>query len=216
MPKFVVGPIRTALSALWWLNIKVIPTAVLWGVAIFTTLETRNFLLRALGICAAFVAASIGSSIAISASFSHISSDLRSFYRDKNSFVLVLFTGAVVLISLRNVDRFRNSLAPVRIFMVANSITALVIFATVTVIFIPFQMTLKRGDNTGSQLSVFFQFIKKNKRPNFISVMILLAGWPLFFFYIFLALPFSQLLTKAALDEFLLNGTPSKVNPVHG
>ena len=192
------------------------PTAVLWSVAIFTTLETRNLLLRALGVVAAVVAATIGASIAISENYSFIWSDLRNFYRDKTTSLILIFTGVVVVVSLQNVDRYVNALPSVRIFMVANSITALVIFATIAAIFIPFRMVLNRENLTGGQFPIFFKFINRNKRPNLISVVILLVGWPLFFFYIFLALPFSQILTRTSLDVFLKSEIPSMVNQAHG
>ena len=125
---------------------------------------------------------------------------LAASFRDKITLGALAVSGIAFAITLENVSRYSQANRSIRIVMVANFLTVLVVWLFVQVVVIPIRFS------TGSELSaketfrLALNYIGENRKLLAISLLSLLFGWPIFFFYFLLALTFAQAMTFSSMQ----------------
>lgn len=193
------SPIRYTLSLLWNLNFKAMPTALLWATALFVSIQAKSLLIRLLAIFICGTASILGAHLLRRSLTPRAKISLASAFSDRIIVVTLVISGLIFAITLENVSRYSNSDQFVRLLMVSNFITALIGWFFVQIVLVPIRLTNGSGLSASDTFRQSLRYVVENKKSLAISLLSLLLGWPLFFFYLFLALTFAQAMTLSAL-----------------
>lgn len=194
---------RRALEMVWDLNIKAIPSTMLWAISLWFIIETSSLLVRMSALLVADLAILLSGAIV-----AKHESPMR-----RNSFHLSLSdpfvrkalipTSIILGLALQNARHQESSAIFAKYFYSSVVLSSLILWLFVSVVLIPgraFQGF--RGDEI-ILLATSLNVVKNNKGTLALSLSILLFGWPLLFVYIFLALTLSQCLILSKIEEAL-------------
>ncbi len=190
-----LSPLRSALGLLWTLNFKAMPSALLWAVALFVSIQTKSLLIRLLAISLCSVAAIFGAHLIKRNLTPRMKMSYGSAFTDKVGGLALGVSGVAFAITLENVSRYAEASRLIRLLMVSNFLTVLLVWLFVQVVVIPLRFTTASGLTTRDTFSLALNYIAKKRKPFAISMLSLLLGWPLFFFYFLLVLTFAQAMT---------------------
>ena len=191
---------RFGLGLLWTLNFKAMPTSLLWATSLFVSIQTKSMIIRTLAILLCTIAAILGGHLIRRTLAPRAGIALAASFRDKITLGALAVSGIAFAITLENVSRYSQANRSIRIVMVANFLTVLVVWLFVQVVVIPIRFS------TGSELSaketfrLALNYIGENRKLLAISLLSLLFGWPIFFFYFLLALTFAQAMTFSSMQ----------------
>jgi hypothetical protein len=192
------SPIRAALQMLWDVNIKAIPTAVLWSISFWLVIETHSLLTRILAILVASFAAFTSGVILIIASKSKPSPSWKVQLSDSLSWKLLLSTGMVLALALENVWRIHRLTLFGKFFYLSMFVSSLILWLFVCVVLVPIRIHMQRENNL-RLFEVGILYVWRRLPYLALSLATLLFGWPLLFAYAFVGLTFSQCLTLSSI-----------------
>lgn len=194
---------RRALEMVWDLNIKAIPSAMLWAISLWFIVETSSLLIR--------IAALLVADLAVLLSGAIIAKHERpmrrnSFYLSLNDpFVrkVLLPTSIILVLALQNARHQESSALFAKYFYSSIVLSSLILWLFVSVVLIPGRAFQGFRGEEITLLATSLNLVTKNRGTLALSFSILLFGWPFFFVYIFLALTLSQCLILPKIEEAL-------------
>ena len=192
------SPIRYSLTLLWNLNFRAMPTALLWATALFVSIQAKSILIRLVAIALCGVASILGAHLIRRSLTPRAKISLASALSDRILVAALVISGLIFAITLENVSRYSHSHQIVRLLMVSNFITALIGWFFVQIVVVPIRLTNGSDLSASDTFRRSLRYVAENKKSLAISLLSLILGWPLFFFYLFLALTFAQAMTLSA------------------
>lgn len=197
-----ISPTRFGLNILWTLNFKAMPYALLWAVSLFASIQTKSTFLRFFAVLLCGIAAILEGSLIRNSLSPRAKVSLVSAFGDKVLIIVLTISGIAFAITLENVARYSGSSRIIRLLMVSNFITMLVIWLFVQVVFTPIRFVVSPKPSGRESFRLSLNYIAGERKSLAISIFSLLLGWPLFFFYFLLALTFAQAMTFARAMTF--------------
>ena len=195
------GQVRAAFQMLWDLNIKAIPTAVLWSISFWLVIETHSLLIRVLAILVASFAALASGVILVIVSKSKPRPSWKVQLRDSLVWKLLLGTGMVLALALENVWRIHTLTLFGKFFYLSMFVSSLILWIFVCVVLVPIRIQMQRGSNF-KLFEMGVLYVQQCLPYLALSLVTILLGWPLLIFYAFLGLTFAQSITLSSkMDE---------------
>jgi len=195
--------VRRALEMVWDLNIKAIPSAMLWAVSLWFIIETSSLLIRITALLLADLAVLLSG--AILAKMEKPRNRISILLSLRDPFVWkVLFPISIILgLALQNAKHQESTTIFAKYFYSSIALSSLMLWLFASVVLIPARALQGfRGEDIVI-LSVGINFVTEHKGTLALSLSILLFGWPFFFVYIFLALTISQCMILPKIEEAL-------------
>ena len=196
-----VSPLRFGLGLLWTLNFKAMPTSLLWAISLFVSIQTKSLFIRLLAISLCGIAAILGGHLIRRTLAPRAGISLAASFRDKINLGALGISGLAFAITLENVSRYSQASRSIRILMVSNFLTVLVVWLFVQVVVVPIRFTTGAGLSAKETFRLALNYITEHRKLLAISLLSLLFGWPIFFFYFLLALTFAQAMTFSSIQS---------------
>ena len=196
-----VSPVRFGLGLLWTLNFKAMPTSLLWAVSLFVSIQTKSIFIRLLAISLCGIAAILGGHLIRRTLTPRAGISFATSFRDKINLGALGISGLAFAITLENVSRYSQASRSIRILMVSNFLTVLVVWLFVQVVVVPIRFTAGAGLSAKETFRLALNYITEHRKLLSISLLSLLFGWPIFFFYFLLALTFAQAMTFSSIQS---------------
>jgi len=196
-----VSPLRFGLGLLWTLNFKAMPTSLLWAISLFVSIQTKSLIIRVLAILLCTIAALLGGHLIRHTLAPRARISLASAFSDKINLGALAISGIAFAITLENVSRYSQAARSVRILMVSNFLTVLVVWLFIQVVVVPIRFTTGAGLSAKETFRLALNYITEQRKLLAISLLSLLFGWPIFFFYFLLALTFAQAMTFSSMQS---------------
>lgn len=194
---------RRALGMVWDLNIKAIPSAILWAISLWFIMETSSFLTRLTGTLLADLAVLLSGTVLAKIRGARFGVTLFQSLRDPFAWKALLPISVILCIAIQNAKIQESSSLVAKYFYSSMVLSSLILWLFVSVALIPARTFQGfRGDEVIA-LSRGVNLVKSHKGPLALSIGIILFGWPLFFVYIFLALTLAQCIIYPLIEEDL-------------
>lgn len=192
---------RHAFQNAWELNVKAIPTSLVWAISFWFILESPSFLIKLLAVFTANMAALASAKIIMKQERPGLSINLLAFVRDPFVWKTLHGFGILLVMSLYNVSRQSEASPIVKLFFVAVTLSVLFIWIIATVALVPTMAKWHANYENIDMLKIGIFLTGLQKRYLFLSISIILFAWPLIFFYVFIALTLSQSLIFSQISE---------------
>ena len=192
--------VRYALGLLWTLNFKAMPSALLWSFSLFVSIQTPSFMVRLLAVLICGTTSFLGSHLIFRTLAPSSKCSLTSTLRNRINVALIVAPGLIFAITLENVSQYSDSGQFVKLLMVSNFTTALIVWLFIQVVVVPIRVKSESRLSAAQTFNRAFKYLRESRGLFAISLLALLLGWPLFFFYFLLALTFAQSMTFAGLE----------------
>lgn len=192
---------RHAFQNVWELNVKAIPTSLVWAISFWFILESPSLLIKLLAVFTANMAALASAKIIMKQERPGLSINFLSFARDPFVWKTLHGIGILLVMSLFNVSRQSEASPIVKLFFVAVTLSVLFIWIIATVALVPIMAKWHANDENFDMLKIGIFLMGLQKRHLFLSISIILFSWPLIFFYVFIALTLSQSLIFSQISE---------------
>jgi len=189
------SPTRGALQIVWDMNIRAIPTALIWSISFWFVLETHSMVLRILAILVANGAALFSGVLIANGSGPNLRSPRKVWLLDPLTWKLLLGTGLILALALENVWKAQASSMTERLFYLSIFISSLILWLFVSVVLVPLRFQMLPSQAVSLVFALSIDHVRRCKPYLLFSFVSLLFGWPFFFVYVFTALTFAQGLT---------------------
>lgn len=197
------SPMRRALQMVWDLNIKTMPTAVVWAISFWFVIETHSILIRFIAISFANLAALSSGILIVKSSHSRERSSWKVWILDSFSWKALLGTGLMLGLSLENLSRTQPSSMAGKLFYLSIFVSSLILWLFVLVVLVPLRVQMKRTEDQLKVLRRAIDYVRCCKPYLLISLSAMLFGWPFLFVYAFLALTFAQCMTLSSNEDIV-------------
>lgn len=198
---------RRALEMVWDLNIKAIPSAILWAVSLWFIMETSSFLMRITGTLMADFAVLLSGTVLARMRSARYRVTISQSLRDPFVWKALLPISLILCLAIQNARFQESSTLFARYFYSSIVLSSLILWLFVSVVLIPARASQSFRGEEIIALSVGINFVMVHKGTLALSLFILLFGWPLFFIYMFLALTLAQCIIFPKIEEGLQNST---------
>jgi hypothetical protein len=195
------SPIRSAFGLLWNLNFKAMPMALIWAAGLVMSLQTRSFVVRLIVILLCGVASVVQGNLIQRHLAPRSVHGVVKLLQDRISIATLLISSLFFAIALENVNRYSHSGRVTQLLMVANFVTVLVLWLFAQVVVLPIRLSNELQVSGKETLAAALRYVRDEKKSLSITMLTLLLGWPLFFFYFLLALTFAQSMTLSTLAK---------------
>lgn len=191
---------RQAFLNLWELNVKAIPTALIWAGSLWLLLQSPLFVGKVAAATAAHIAAVISAVLIVKLQAPSAQIRVLDILKDRFLLKISLLIDLLLVMSLQNLDRFSGSSMALRLIYVATTLSLLILWGGLIVFLIPLcaQTFIEKREFDLTQ--VLKSLVSIQKRYLTVVFLILFLTWPLIFFYIFLALTLGQSIVISALS----------------
>lgn len=197
------SPMRHALQMVWDLNIRTMPTAVVWAISFWFVIEPHSMLIRFIAISVANIVAFSSGIFIVKSSHPQQKPSWKVWILDPFSWKALLGTGLILGLSLENLSRTQTSSMAGKLFYLSIFVSSLILWLFVLVVLIPLRVQMKRTEDQLKVLRRAIDYVRYCKPYLLISFSTLLFGWPLFFVYVFLALTFAQCMTLSSSEDIV-------------
>lgn len=204
------SPLRGSFHLLWDLNIKAVPTALVWAISFWFVIESRSLFPRTIAIILASLAAAL--SAVLVTNESGISSKVAwtSLFKDGLTWKLLIPTGVLLDLSLQNLANVDTTHYVVKLIFSAIFLSSLLLWMNVLVVYLPLRTQDPDRSMSPLILTSMFTFTRARTRYVVGSILVLLLAWPIFFIYLFLALTFVHCIIVTSYEDFLDASTLKK------
>lgn len=189
------SPIRSALRALWDLNVQTMPTAALWAVTFWFIIESHSFAIRFVALFFANLATIVSAVLIVKDSPAIRKPNWKESIFDRFSWTMLMGTGFPFCLALENVSRLQSSNYLEKLIFLSISISCLMLWLFAVIVLAPLALRRDRSEDATIVLVEALGILQRHKRQVLTSLAVLILAWPLFFVYAFLALTFSQCMT---------------------
>ena len=192
---------RHAFQNVWDLNVKAIPTSIVWAISFWFILESPSLLIKLFAVFTANIAALASALIIMKLERPSLKIDFLSFTRDPFIWKTLHTIGILLVMSLYNVSRQSDAPSIMKLFYVSIALSVLILWIIATVALVPILAKWHASDESSNLLTIVIFLMGLQKRYLILSMSIILFSWPLIFFYVFIALTLSQSLIFSQLSE---------------
>ena len=192
---------RHAFQNVWDLNVKAIPTSLVWAISLWFIIESSSLPIKLAAVLTANMAALASARIIMKQERPGLSINFLSFARDPFIWKTLHAIGILLVMSLHNVSRQSDASSIVKLFYVSVALSVLIVWIIATVALVPIMAKWHANDENPNMLKIGIFLMGLQKRYLILSMSIILFSWPLIFFYVFIALTLSQSLIFSQFSE---------------
>lgn len=195
--------LRGALTLVWDLNVRAIPTALVWAVGLIFIFQSPSLLTR----LACSVVCSLLSLLNVAiVKFSHkrvrIGQLIKSAHFKKIA-ALNIFVGILSVIALNNALNLNPSSIWISLVLKSSALTLLIAWMGLMLIFNPIFVSVLAQQERRSTTEIFMLYVTSYKKQVVLTGVIVMVCAPLIFIFVSIALTLTQALTVLACDEMM-------------
>lgn len=194
-------PIMNALSMAWDLNIKAMPTSLIWAVSVWFVIETHSMLMRFIAVSIANIVVLLSGVIIVKSVHPLHAETWKVWFSDSFSWKVLFFSGLLLSISLENLSLIHSTSVIWKLISVSSFVSSLILWIFASAVLVPIRLSSNRSDAQLKSFGIALDYIRLCKPQLVTAFIILIFGWPFFFVYAFLGLTLAQCVTMAATDE---------------
>lgn len=206
---------RQAFSNLWELNVKAIPTALIWAGALWLLMQSPLFIVKFAAVITAHIVAVISAVLLVKLQAPSAQIRVLNILKDRFLLKLSLSINLLLVMSLQNLDRFSGSSLALRLIYVATTLSLLILWGGLILFLIPLCVLAFTEEREFDLTQVLISLVAIQKRYLIVALFILFLTWPLIFFYIFLALTLGQSIVVSAISAQIEQSPKSLKTGVH-
>ena len=192
---------RHAFQNVWDLNVKAIPTSLVWAISFWFIVESPSLLIKLFAVFTANMAALTSAVIIMRLERPGLKINFLSFARDPFVWKTLHAIGVLLVMSLYNVSRQSDASSIMKLFYVSVALSVLILWIIATVALVPIMAMRQANDESSTMLTIGIFLMGLQKRYLMLSMSIILFSWPLIFFYVFIALTLAQSLIFSQFSE---------------
>jgi len=195
--------LRTALTLVWDLNVRAIPTSLVWAVSLMFSFQSPSLLTQL--ICS--VVCSILSLLNVAiVKFSHKRVSVGQLIRTsqfKKIAVLNLFVGVLSVMALHTALNLNPSSIWIALVLKSSALTLLIAWMGLMLIFNPLYTSKIAHQEPRSIAEIFMRYVKSYKKQVLMTGVIVVVCAPLIFIFIAVVLTLTQALTVLTYEEMM-------------
>jgi hypothetical protein len=194
---------RAALMRTWELNLRAIPTSVVWGISLVMIFQGSNLILR---MIAAIVASTISLMNVAIINFSARRVKPIQFLRARKFrkfFLLNLLLGVLFVLALNNLANFDSSPQLVSVAFASIAISLFLVWMSLMVVAGPILLSQSPSNGIEEALELVAKYFKERKFEIAITAILLVALAPIIFFFLAIALTLTQAFTIETFGEYV-------------
>jgi hypothetical protein len=198
-----VSPLREALMLVWDLNIRAIPTALVWAVSLMFIFQSPTLITHV--VCSVICSLLSLLNVAI-VKFSHkrVSvGELIKCAQFKKIAALNLFVGILSVVALNNALNLNPSSIWVSLALKSSALSLLIAWLGLMLIFNPLFVSNIADQERRSSAEIFMLYVTNCKKQVLLTGVIVVVTAPLIFIFISIALTLTQALTIVTSKEML-------------
>ena len=195
--------LRGALTVVWDLNVRAIPTALVWAVSLMFIFQSPNLLTQL--ICSLVCSLLSLLNVAI-VKFSHKRVSVGHLIKTsqfKKIAALNLFVGILSVMALHNALNLNPSLIWISLVLKSSALTLLIAWMGLMLIFNPLYTSKIAHQEVSSIAEIFMRYVKSYKKQVLITGVIVVVCAPLIFIFIAVVLTLTQALTILTYEEMM-------------
>ena len=201
-------PIMNAVRMAWDLNIKAMPTSLIWSVSVWFVIETHSMLARFIAVTIANIVVLLSGVIIAKSLHPLHAESWKVWFFDSFSWKVLFSSGLLLSISLENLSRIHSTSVIWKLISVSSFVSSLFFWIFASAVVVPIRVRSNRSDDQLRSFGIALDYVRVCKPQLATVLIILIFGWPLFFVYAFLALTLAQCITMAATDEMFSQAEP--------
>ena len=197
------SPLRGALMLVWDLNIRAIPTALVWAVSLMFIFQSPSLLTHL--VCSVICSLLSLLNVAI-VKFSHKRVSVGQLIKTakfKKIAALNLFVGILSVVALNNALNLNPSSLWVSLALKSSALSLLIAWLGLMLIFNPLFVSTIAHQERRSSAEIFMLYVSKYKKQVLLTGVIVVVSAPLIFIFISIALTLTQALTIVTSQEML-------------
>ena len=192
---------RHAFQNVWELNVKAIPTSLVWAISLWFIIESPSLLIKLVAVFAANMATLASALIIMRLERPSLQTNFLTFARDPFVWKTLHAIGVLLVMALYNISKQGAASSILKLFFVSVALSVLILWTIATVILVPILAQQHAINKQLNLLEIGFILMRLRKRLLAISLSVLFFSWPLIFFYVFIALTLSQSIIFSQLSE---------------
>ena len=197
------SPLRGALTLVWDLNIRAIPTALVWAVSLMFIFQSPSLLTHV--VCSVICSLLSLLNVAI-VKFSHKRVNVGQLIKTaqfKKIAALNVFVGILSVIALNNALNLNPSSLWVSLALKSSALSLLIAWLGLMLIFNPLFVSNIAHQERRSSAELFMLYVSNYKKQVLLTGVIVVVSAPLIFIFISIALTLTQALTIVTSQEML-------------
>ena len=195
--------LRTALTLVWDLNVRAIPTSLVWAVSLMFSFQSPSLLTQL--ICS--VVCSILSLLNVAiVKFSHKRVSVGQLIRTsqfKKIAALNLFVGILSVMALHNALNLNPSSIWIALVLKSSALTLLIAWMGLMLIFNPLYTSKIAHQEVSAIAEIFMRYVKSYTKQVLMTGVIVVVCAPLIFIFIAVVLTLTQALTVLTYEEMM-------------
>ena len=197
------SPLRGALTVVWDLNIRAIPTALVWAVSLLFLFQTPSLLTR---VACALICSVVSLFNTAVVKFSHKRVKLPDLVRNeefKRVAALNIFVGILFVLALSNMLHFSEASLWVSVALKSTKLTLLILWMGLMLILNPIFVNKVAHQKPEPISLIFMNYLKNCKREVAITASVVVVCAPLIFIFISIVLTLTQALSVIASENLM-------------
>jgi len=192
--------LRSALSLAWDLNLRAIPTALVWAVSLLFLFQTSSLLTR-LGCSVVCSVISLFNSTVVKFSHKRIKPVelIKSPEFQKVAFLNV-FVGILFVLALSNMLDFQSAALLISIALKSSALTLLIGWMGLMLVVNPLFVSKVSHQEAESIAEIFMLYVRNNKKEVLLTGAIVVVCAPLIFIFISIVLTLTQAITITTFE----------------
>lgn len=186
------SPIRDAFGLLWSLNVKAIPSAMVWAISFWIVIESQSLLMRSLAVLFASMAGMASCGLVANEWSTTSRIQWKKAFGDRFNWKMVCISGLLLDLSLENLSIVNSRSYLLKIIFLSIFLTCLIVWLSAILVILPLRTLEEGNDRPLESFAKALRLVQLRKRYVFLSFAVMIFAWPIFFVYIFLALTFAQ------------------------
>ena len=198
-----ISPLRGALMLVWDLNIRAIPTALVWAVSLMFIFQAPNLLM-------ALACATLSSTISLLnvsiVKFSYIRVKPLELVKSpefRKILLLNILVGSLFVFAVNNMLNLKPSSIWISLSLTSIALTLFLLWIALMLIFNPIFVNALATQAAKPTAEIFMLYVKKHKKEVAITGVIVVACAPLVFFFICLVLTLTQAITIVTSEKMM-------------
>ena len=197
------SPLRGALTLVWDLNIRAIPTALVWAVSLLFLFQSSSLLTRVVCALICSVLSLVNTSI-VKFSYRRVKiADLIGNEEFKRVAALNILVGILFVLALSNMLHFSEASLWISVALKSTTLTLLILWMGLMLILNPIFVNKVAHQKPEPISLIFMKYLKNHKREVGITAFVVVVCAPLIFIFISIVLTLTQALSVIASDNLL-------------
>lgn len=192
---------RHAFQNVWDLNIKAIPTSLVWAISFWFILESPSLPIKLVALLIANLTSVASALIIMKLERPGLTIKFLTFARDPFVWKTLYGIGILLVMSLYNVSRQSEASSVMKLFYVSVALSVLILWTIAIVALLPYLAQQLAKNERPNLPDIGFFLLGLRKRYLVISLSIVFLSWPLIFFYVFIVLTLTQSIIFSQISE---------------